>query len=296
MSMLRTTRRIALAAAAAALVPVGFAAHAQGQAGFGQAGQLQAGQVGGYGMQPGIGALQGGQAGAYAQQPMGYGAQQFGLQQGQIGGPMQAGQLGGIGAQPSAGFAPGGFAQGAQGGITGQQYLGGYGAMEPQWGQVQAAQIQQGPQAYLGQDVAVQQVFRGIVSDVNLSTGIVRLATDRGTVTLRAKPNQITALRVGEQWTPAIVNFGPQSWVVSNLGAGAPLREFGITGRVTGPIINLDKTAGVVTIRSAGGQTWTFLAHPAEIEPLLPGQWVDVMFQRIGNTYWLMNLSPGGPR
>jgi hypothetical protein len=146
--------------------------------------------------------------------------------------------------------------------------------------------------------VAIQGVARGVVSNVNLSKGSLSLQTTNGTITLRAQPTQIAGLRPGEQFVAHYENFGGQTaWLTDNLNATGSGRAFGRAGQVTGDIISLNKIEGTLTLNEVSGNGHhdrTFHAHPMEIQNLLPGQFVTVNFQSIGGVNWIQGVGRAG--
>ena len=160
--------------------------------------------------------------------------------------------------------------------------------------QQQQQQKQQKQQQQKGQapDVAVQATARGVITNVNYSDGIVRLRTGEGVETFRAMPNQIAELRVGEQYTAKWANFGGDRWLVENMQAKQQA-QFGRSGQLTGNIVDLNKNEGTITLATGQGeQTVQLQSHPAVIEKLLPNQYVQVQFQRVGDTTWAQQVQP----
>jgi hypothetical protein len=143
-------------------------------------------------------------------------------------------------------------------------------------------------------DLAIQGTLRGVVRNVDLNRGVVNLATGRGAVSFRAKPNQIANLRPGDQLTANYVSFGQTMWLVDGLDEAANGKQFGRSGQVTGNVVAVDKVNGRIAITSGEAQARSFLAHPQEVQNVLPGEYLTVEFQRIGESDWVQNLREGG--
>lgn len=144
------------------------------------------------------------------------------------------------------------------------------------------------------QGVALQGVLRGVVSSVDLDQGTLTIRTDRGTATFRAQPRQLVGVRPGEQYAARFTHFGEQMWLADEAPSAQPLPQFGDAQNLTGILVDIDRTNGAMALATAPNETWIFLAHPSDLQQLVPGQYVSVSFQRIGSAYWLHQVAPGG--
>lgn len=218
---------------------------------------------------------------------------------------MQQGQMGQMGQTGQTGSCPHGCGQMGYGQRYGQQGYG-YGAPQQGWGGSQMG-YQQGygpsqgyPQGQMGAQAGNQGSVQGIVQRSNVNKGTVQLLTNQGTMTLRAKPDQIASFKPGDVVLLSYGSFGNSKWVTSYLGPqyqGAGQR-LGITqgGTVAGTVSQVNRNTGQLTINTAEGKR-TFQAHPAELQGLVAGEQVNLSIERVGNSEWASSVrSQGQPQ
>jgi preprotein translocase subunit YajC len=139
-------------------------------------------------------------------------------------------------------------------------------------------------------DIAVEGSLRGVVRSIDMEEGTFEVDTGAARTTVRATPEQIAELRPGQQLNVRYEQYGDRAWLKDGRRSGTRSNgDFGRTGRVTGNITDVDKVEGEVEV-SVGTTNWTFRAHPEDLEDLLPGQFVEVEYRRVGDIYWLRDI------
>jgi hypothetical protein len=181
--------------------------------------------------------------------------------------------------------------QGAQAGLqqqnaqSGLQQQGGQSGLQQQGGQA-GAQAQAGAQG----EAALQGQLQGLVRDVAWEEGVVKLDTGNNLVTLQGTPGQVRSMRQGEQAQLSYVKYGDELWIV---GPQQPSNVANVARQATqtGVINKLDKNEGTLTLSSASDNL-TFRAHPQMVEQLVPGQFISLTYQNVGDTNWVSNVQP----
>ncbi len=135
-------------------------------------------------------------------------------------------------------------------------------------------------------NTAVQGVIRGTVRGVNVDQGIVTIQTANRTVTLNGLPTQLSGLNPGDVVAFRYNNYAGAPWIRPS-GNGGFSGAYQSAGRVTGPVQQVNRASGLITVRGV-----TFRAHPALTQNLYPGQFVSVGYVQVGNVDWASNVRP----
>ena len=140
---------------------------------------------------------------------------------------------------------------------------------------------------------------QGTVRSIDFRNGILRISSGNRLIYLHAKPDQLTAFQPGDQVNVDYDDFAGVLWLSGETGGAAGpagsvgAENFALSGTVSGTVAALDKARGRVTLTGAM-RNHTFLAHPDDIRTLIPGQFVSLTYERIGNTDWVSSIGQGG--
>lgn len=126
---------------------------------------------------------------------------------------------------------------------------------------------------------------KGIVQSLNFSRGMLTIDSGGTTVTLRARPMEIANLNPGDVVALRYSNFNGVLWVALGGGSQTAASEFSQFGTVSGSIASLDKAQGTITIRGR-----TYLAHPYQLQNVLPGQFVSLSFANVAGGDWVAGI------
>jgi len=142
--------------------------------------------------------------------------------------------------------------------------------------------------------VAVTGHVKGVVSNIDYGTGQLSISTGGNeTFTLRGTPMQLAGYRRGQVADLNYNKFGNSRWLSSSGGEAQP-GSFARSTTVNGTVSSLNKAEGTVTMSLGGGQSSTFQAHPDKIQQLVPGQFISLTYQRIGQQNWVSELGESG--
>lgn len=127
---------------------------------------------------------------------------------------------------------------------------------------------------------------RGTVAAVEPSAGRVALESGGQRVTLNGKPDDLSELEPGREVSLPFENYGGHLWFTppERPGPEAPAART-VEGRVTA----LDKNEGRVAVDGT-----PYLAHPADLEALAPGQAVRLGVTDLGGRSWVTTAAPAG--
>lgn len=139
---------------------------------------------------------------------------------------------------------------------------------------------------------------QGTVRSIDFRNGVLRISSGNRLIYLHAKPDQLAAFQPGDQVDVDYDNFAGVLWLAGETGGGAGAavggaENFALSGTVSGTVAALDKSRGRVTLTGAM-RDHTFLAHPDDIRDLIPGQFVSLTYERIGNTDWVSSIGQQG--
>lgn len=177
------------------------------------------------------------------------------------------------------------FAQGGQ-----QQ---GQGTLQP-GGQQNQQQI--GSQK-IGQEAAQRGLIQGVVKKIDFTKGTLSLsagAKGGKAMELKGTPGQLQMFKQGEFASVNYVTYAGNNWLAVMEGP-MNAQSFTRAATVVGAVQDVNKAQGTLTISQAG-KSLQLKAHPITIEPLVPGQFVSVTYQQVGQQPWLQSVqvSQGG--
>lgn len=186
----------------------------------------------------------------------------------------------------------------SQQGQQGQQQFGTNGSLTGQGGQQGQGQ-QMGQAAYgnpgqasgtqgVGSQAAVRGLVQGTVGNVNFSKGTLTLNTGNGATTIRGTPGQLQNFRKGEFTSIPFADYAGNRWLVSSPSQLQP-QTFARAVTVTGVVKNVNKSGGKLMI-NRDGKTVTYNAHPQTLQSVLPGQFVSITYEQVGNVDWIQQL------
>ncbi len=138
---------------------------------------------------------------------------------------------------------------------------------------------------------------QGTVRSIDFRNGILRISSGNRLIYLHAKPDQLAAFQPGDQVNVDYDDFAGVLWLSGEPAGGtagtAGAENFALSGTVSGTVAALDKSRGRVTL-TGGMRNHTFLAHPDDIRDLIPGQFVSLTYERIGNSDWVSSIGQNG--
>lgn len=136
--------------------------------------------------------------------------------------------------------------------------------------------------------------IRGVVRDVDLSQGIVRLTTKgrdhdgrpvERVVALRARPSDIMDLEAGDSVSLPYANYAGSFWITERRGDRDLTRAYGQSGIVSGQVTEVDVSGGTITVEGM-----TVLVHPQQVRTVVPGQWVSVSYADVDGAPWAADV------
>jgi hypothetical protein len=128
----------------------------------------------------------------------------------------------------------------------------------------------------------------GVVEALRLSEGQVVISTETGAVTLHAQPGDIAHIHTGDRVHMAFQDVEGERWLLPQQARRA---RYGTTITMAGNISNVDKRRGVISMGAR-----TVRAHPAQIERIIPGQFLTLHYAQIGGEDWLTHVTPHMPK
>lgn len=136
-------------------------------------------------------------------------------------------------------------------------------------------------------------IIRGTAVGVDLPEGVLFVRTAYDVVGLRATPSQLAGINPGDLVQFPYDNYLGNLWLSPQVGGASAAFSgvYGNEGRYTGPIEFLNKGVGLIVI---DGQP--FRIHPAQLQQLVPGQFVSLRFVSVGPVEWVTTISPVGQR
>ncbi len=137
------------------------------------------------------------------------------------------------------------------------------------------AQTDQGARSYSAQ---------GEVIAVDFAQGRLELRSGEETLKLRAHPLQLRPLQPGDSASVRYRSVGGELWLLWESEVSG---TFELQGSIRGPVQSLDLARGVLEFSSL-----RFLAHPAQLSGLIPGECVRVDFALIEGQDWLTAVGP----
>lgn len=120
---------------------------------------------------------------------------------------------------------------------------------------------------------------RGRVTAVDPATGRVALDSAGQPVTLNGKPDDLAALAPGRDVSLPFENYGGHLWLTPVEGPNPVPAARTVEGRVTA----LDKNEGRLAVDGT-----PYLAHPADLAPLSPGNQVRIGVADVGGRSWVV--------
>jgi hypothetical protein len=148
-------------------------------------------------------------------------------------------------------------------------------------GEAKLGEEQLGPQRRTSYSIGTVQ---GTVDQLDFQEGLLTLRSADGDVEIRARPMDITNLNPGDVVAIDFSNYNGVLWLQPE-DADLDAESFAQFGTLTGNVSEVDKTEGTITVR---GQTMR--AHPDQLLPIVPGQFVSLGYANIAGTNWVAQV------
>ncbi len=137
--------------------------------------------------------------------------------------------------------------------------------------------------------------IHGIVEHLSYPRGLLSISTSRGVFMIHATPDQLTDYRLGDRVDVDYDDYAGVRWISGGGGgAGGPGEgTYAVSGTASGVVSRVDAARGTVTLGGAAGRR-LYHAHPDDLQDVVPGQFVSLDFERIGNARWIEDVEQGG--